>query len=119
MVEYSVCKEELGDFEKLSDVFASDVLQLDYSFDPIKNKLTLRCINVSFNCCIDSLHSNISLMNDTILVQLFEESPYPCRCYCLYDLTMLITGIEAKKYTVKITQPQYPDAQESIFDIDL
>ena len=119
LVEHSICK----DFE-ISEAFQSDdvpanVSQVDYSFDAATNKLTLKHFNAGFNCCPDGLYSNISLVNDTILIQEFEVITEPCRCLCLYDLDMLITGVESKKYTVKIIEPYYQGDQKIIFDIDL
>ena len=110
LVEHSVCKET-------SDLENNDVSQVDYSFDVATNELTLKHINVSFNCCLDSLYCDISLMNDTILIKEFEAVASPCRCYCLYDLDMLVTGIEAKKYTIIIEH--YKEYPKIIFDIDL
>ena len=111
LVKHSECKQENI---VLQDDVPENVSQINYSFDAATNKLTLKHINVEFNCCIDSLYSDISLVNDTILIKEFEFVTNPCRCKCLYDLEMLVTGVEAKKYTVKITEPY-----NIVFDIDL
>jgi len=108
LVSHSDCKKDTENFQ--SDEVISKV---DYQFDKSLNTLSLKHINVQFNCCPDSLKTDIVLVNDTIFIKEYEVNG-KCRCVCLYDLDMLITGVEAKKYTIKITQPL-----QIIFDVDL
>ena len=112
LVEHSTCKSDKDSF--LSDEIPENISQINYSYDKATNKLTLKHINVRFNCCSDSLYANISLLNDTIIIRELEAVTEPCNCTCLYDLDMLITGVEAKKYTIKITEPR-----KIVFDVDL
>ena len=116
LVGHSECKNE-NSF--LSDEVPANVSQVDFTFDNATNKLTLKHFNVEFNCCPDYLYTDVSLVNDTILIQEFESVATPCRCNCLYDLDILVTGVEAKKYTIKIVEPYYSGEQKIIFDVDL
>ena len=111
LVEHSECK-----YEKSDEV--PENTQVDFTFDNATNKLTLKHFNVEFNCCPDYLYTDVSLVNDTILIQEFEAASL-CNCTCLYDLDILVTGVEAKKYTIKIVEPYYSGEQKIIFDVDL
>ena len=90
----------------------------EYSFNGTTNKLLIKHINAGFNCCPDSIFGNVSISNDTIIIQEFESNPQ-CYCLCLYDLDFEIEGIEAKKYQLKFIEPLLRDQQPLIFGIDL
>jgi hypothetical protein len=106
LVEHSNCKNDIASEDDVSE-------HVDYSFDEATNKLTLKHTNAKFNCCLDFLYADISLVNDTILIKEVENLTVPCNCVCKYDLDMLITGVAAKKYTIKIEQHYI------VFDVDL
>lgn len=90
----------------------------EYAFNATTNKLQIKHINAGFNCCPDSIYSNVSISNDTIIIQEFESGPQ-CYCLCLYDLYFEIDGITAKKYPVKFIEPLIRDQQPLIFEINL
>ena len=96
---------------------SSKLLRVNYNFDAATNKLMVTHFNALFNCCPDSLYSVVSLINDTILIREFAKAA-ACRCTCLYDLDNAITGVEAKKYTIRIIVYGYKNP-DIIFDIDL
>ena len=120
LVAHTGCKKDVYEspMKSPSEVL-NDFSQVDYFFDATTNKLTLKHINSAFNCCVDSLGCNISFVNDTIIIEEYEYITNYCRCNCLYDLDMLVTGVEAKKYIVKIIEPYFSGKQKFIFEIDL
>jgi len=101
------------------DSATSDSLScIDYSFDEVSKKLSLRHMNAGFNCCPESLYCEIDLHQDTIIIQEFEEDGL-CDCNCLYDLDFEITGVDADQYLVRFIEPYAGDQEEIIFGIDL
>jgi len=114
IVKHTSCKEML----KSAAQFTPDSLScINYSFDG-ENKLTVKHINAGFNCCPESLWCNISLKNDTIIFHEFEKSA-SCKCNCLYDLDMEVTGISTKKYFLKFVEPYCGEQEKLFFEIDL
>ena len=105
---HSACK-------KNTEVFSSNeiISKIVYEFNKETNILSLNHINVPFNCCPDSLGTEFSFVKDTFLIKEYEVNGN-CRCTCFYDLDMIITGVEEKKYTIQITEPY-----QIFFDIDL
>ncbi len=91
---------------------------ISYEFNASQNKLKLHHINAGFNCCFDSVYCEISVSNDTISIQEFENEAL-CDCNCLYDLDIELKGIEPKKYYVKITEPYCGDQEKLFFNADL
>jgi len=91
---------------------------ISYEFDAATNKLTLHHINAGFNCCPDSLYCEVSLVEDTIIIEEFEKESL-CNCNCLFDLDMKLEGIESKKYYIKIVEPYIEDGELLYFDMDL
>jgi hypothetical protein len=91
---------------------------IDYLFDISGNKLSIKHINAGFNCCPDSLYCNVSISNDTIIIQEFEKIAQ-CRCNCLYDLNIEIKEVETKKYQVKFIEPYSGEQAKLIFGLDL
>ena len=118
LIKHSDCKSFSN--EKSSEV-AADVSQADYFYDTLTNNLTLNHLNAGFNCCPSKLSCDFSIMNDTIFIEEKEEfnNDLACSCNCLYDLEILITGVEAKKYIVKFIEPRYSGDEKLIFEIDL
>ena len=67
-------------------------------------------------------HCRIIILAHLIGTIIIEEREYvtdKCRCNCLYDLDILIAGVESKKYSIKFIEPYYSGEQKLIFDIDL
>ena len=97
-------------------ITADSLSCIDYSYNKIK--LTIKHINAGFNCCPEKLYCNISLVSDTIIIQEFEKSAL-CDCNCLYDLDIEISGVETKKYILKLIEPYCGNQEKLIFEIDL
>ncbi len=114
LIKHTECKdaERIAAREETPDTLSC----VKYSFD--NDKLMLRHINAGFNCCPDSLYVNTSLNGDTIVIKEFEESNN-CKCDCLYDLDIELTGVEAKKYHIKFIEPYVTNQKEIFFDINL
>jgi len=91
---------------------------VEYSFDEVTNKLTLKHINAAFNCCPESIYCKIELLDDTIAVQEFEKKS-GCKCDCIYDLDIEISGVEKKKYQLKILEPYVQEQSELKLEVDL
>jgi hypothetical protein len=91
---------------------------IEYSFNGSENILSVKHINAGFNCCPDSLYCKVSLSSDTIIIQEFEKHP-SCKCDCLFDLDIQITGVVAKKYQVKFIEPYSGEQDEINFGMDL
>jgi len=117
LISNSTCKNDLKSSSEI--VETPDSLScVDYSFDIEKNKLTIKHINATFNCCPDGLYCEIELKGDTILIQEFEYSAQ-CYCNCLYDLNIEVTGVEQRNYQVKFVEPYVSGQNKLEFEIDL
>jgi len=57
---------------------------VEYAYEETNNKLHLKHINAGFNCCPGNLTCNVSISNDTILIQEKEQFAQ-CNCDCLYE----------------------------------
>jgi len=89
-----------------------------YSYDKSESKLSVNHINAGFNCCPEKLFCNISLKGDTIIISESEKKTL-CRCDCLYDLDIEITGVDAKEYNIKFIEPYAGNQEKIIFHLDL
>jgi hypothetical protein len=117
MVSHSACKSGLKSAS--ADSAAPDSVScIEYSFDEVKNKLAILHRNAGFNCSPESLYCAVALIEDTILIREYE-SDAQCRCDCLYDLDIVISGVEAKKYQVKVIEPYAGNQEKILFGIDL
>lgn len=97
----------------------SDTLScIEYSFNENKNKLSITHINAAFNCCPDNLYCNISLDEDTIIIEEFEKEAL-CKCNCLYDLNIELEGIDSKTYNLKIVEPYLFGEEKLNIELDL
>ncbi len=114
VIKHTKCKdtEPISIREETPDTLSC----VKYSFD--NDKLMLKHINAGFNCCPDSLYVNTSLNGDTIIIKEFEAS-MGCKCDCLYDLDIELTGLEAKKYHIKFIEPYAGNEKKIFFDVDL
>jgi hypothetical protein len=117
LISNSTCKNGLKS-TSATNITPDSLSCIDYSFDNLSNKLIIKHINAGFNCCPDSLYCNISLKNDTIVIQEFEAAAL-CDCNCLYDLDIEINGVDSKKYQIKLIEPYLSEQSEIIFEIDL
>jgi hypothetical protein len=88
-----------------------------YSYQPLNKKLKVTHYNAGFNCCPDSIYCEVNLINDTIHVIEYEESAQ-CNCDCLFDLNIEVSGVEAKSYFVKFTEPYLGDQTKLEFSVN-
>ncbi len=109
----STCKDY-----RVKSKATNDFSCVEYSFDEDSNKLILKHINAGFNCCPDSLYIRTFLSNNTIIIKEYEAKAQ-CKCQCLYDLDIELTGVEAKKYKIKFIEPYATKQKPIIFDINL
>lgn len=91
---------------------------IDYSYSPDTWKLTLTHINAGFNCCPESLFCHITLQKDTIVIEEKEKSAL-CKCDCLYDLDMVVTGLPPGVYHIRISEPYLNGQHPIAFQADL
>lgn len=102
-----------------TDVEISDTLScVYYTFDKVAEKLTLLHKNSGFNCCPDTLRCNIYTNRDTIIVEESEKTT-GCKCNCLFDMEMEITGVVAGKYWIRMVEPYAGNTPKILFSIDL
>ncbi len=116
IVNHTNCKNLKSSIKE--DDYDSNISCISYSYDSQNKKLTLKHINAGFNCCPDSLYCSIVLSSDLIVIKEFEKKAL-CNCTCLYDLDIEITGIELKKYIIKIDEPYCGNQPKLIFEADL
>jgi hypothetical protein len=91
---------------------------INYAYDESKNELTVVHINTAFNCCPDTVAADFTMSNDTLTIE-EKESASLCNCDCLYDLSILIQGVEKKAYYLKVIEPYSGDQQKLEFEVDL
>jgi len=114
ILSHSDCKDLKSDLV----FFTTDSLSCaEYSFDSSTNKLFIKHINAGFNCCPDSLYCNVTVSNDTIIIQEFE-SKQQCNCNCLYDLDIVIYGVDSRNYQIKFIEPYSGNQEQIIFAVD-
>jgi hypothetical protein len=117
LISNSTCKNDLK--STTENLNTPDSLScVDYTYDDVNNKLTIKHINAGFNCCPDSLYCDISLSNDMIIIEEYEKT-HQCDCNCLYDLDIEINGVDLKIYQVKLIEPYSGEQAEITFEIDL
>ncbi|HJX72134.1 MAG TPA: hypothetical protein VJ346_09285 [Bacteroidales bacterium] len=116
VISHTDCKNTKSTF---MDSDTPDTLScVNYSFDAPDNKLIIKHINTGFNCCPGSLFCEVTLRNDIIIIEEFEEMPQ-CNCNCLFDLDIEITGVKAKKYRVQFIEPYAGNQKVIEFEMDL
>lgn len=101
-----------------TNILTPGVSCVDYIFDVNNNKLILKHLNAGFNCCAENISCDASLVNDTIIIEESEKGS-PCKCNCLYDLDIEVTGVLEKKYQVKFNEPYAVFNNKIIFEMDL
>lgn len=114
IVSHSDCKSSKSD---TAFITADSLSCADYSFDGSTNKLFIKHINAGFNCCPDSLYCDVTISNDTIIIQEFEGKQQ-CNCNCLYDLDIEIEGVGSQKYQIKFIEPYCGNQEQIIFGVD-
>lgn len=114
MLGHSACKSSKSAF---MPVTADTLSCVAYAFDVSTNRLFLQHINAGFNCCPDSLFCEVTIRNDTIVVQEFETKQQ-CNCDCLYDLDMEIEGVKPQEYMIRFIEPYCGSQEQIIFGAD-
>ncbi|HNW97699.1 MAG TPA: hypothetical protein PKK00_04720 [Bacteroidales bacterium] len=117
VIKYTKCKSEYD--SGYTPVITPDSLScIDYAYDESNKKLSIKHINAGFNCCPDSLYCNVSASKDTIIIQEFQKKN-GCKCNCLYDLDIVLNGVQAEKYIIKFVEPFANDQEKLMFKLDL
>jgi hypothetical protein len=102
-----------------TDVEISDTLScVSYTYDKVTGKLSILHQNTGFNCCPDTLKCNIYTNRDTIIVEESEKT-VGCKCNCLFDMDMELTGVAAGKYWIRMVEPYAGDTPKILFSVDL
>ena len=95
-----------------------DCLQFAYGADSV---LRITHINAGFNCCPDSFGVQVDFADNVITITESEYVTSYCRCLCLYDIEYSISGLDKKKYTIRVIEPYVIayDMDPSLeFDVD-
>jgi hypothetical protein len=82
---------------------------IEWSYDG-ESTLNIAHINAGFNCCPDSLVADIQISGDTISIDENEILVNGCRCLCLFDLTLVVTGVAPGSYQIEISGPYMDDS---------
>lgn len=113
LIDHSSCNGSLKAAEP-----ADSLSCVEYAYDKSSSRLVLKHMNAAFNCCPESLYCRASLKMDTIIVQEFQASNL-CKCNCLYDLILVVKGVEARVYFVRLIEPLIGTQAGIGFRIDL
>ena len=116
VVSYTGCKEFKSTLQP--EDYNSNTSCVTYTYNSKSKKLSLKHINAGFNCCPGVLYCIIQVSGDSIIITEFEEAAQ-CYCNCLFDLNIIVTGVEKDNYIIKFDEPYCGDQQKLIFDIDL
>jgi hypothetical protein len=118
LTDYSECKNEKSGSIS-NDWDTNYCFQYTYEIDSMK--LYMKHLNALFSCCNFGLYTIIEEVNDTIIIQEFENDD-PCSCICEFDLDFMINNVEKKFYWIKLVVPKYEyctGENPMIFPIDL
>jgi hypothetical protein len=115
---YYGCKEFRKD--PASDSTPPDQDCIEYQYDG-EGSLSLRHVNAGFNCCLDDVLAEITLMGNLITIDEIEEPPGGwCDCICLYDVDYQINDLPPGEYTITVNQLYLPPGAEILeFTVDL
>ena len=112
LISHTSCKNEKDVITTNSESCAN------YTYNSANKTLQIKHINTSFNCCPDELFCDISIENDTIIIEESEKDA-GCDCMCLFDIETEIYNVDAKSYIVKFIEPYIGDQEKLIFEINL
>lgn len=96
----------------------NDVSCIIYRFVPDSSTLMLKHVNAGFNCCPGTLSCTVSRQDSIITIRESEESSL-CDCNCLFDLDIVLTGIETGDYFIKIVEPYCGNQEPLHFSIHI
>jgi hypothetical protein len=116
LVSTSECKSSKLAYLETSP--SDTVTCVEFLFDGPNNKLSIDHLNAGFNCCNEGINCNVSLNNDTIIIQESEKSSL-CDCDCLFDLNIEIDGVDSKLYQIKFIEPYSGNQNKINFAMDL
>jgi hypothetical protein len=117
-VSHSDCKNFNLKATTESCDYGSDSSCVCYNYSIQEKRLVLNHINAAFNCCPGEIYCDIEIKGDTIFLKEKEEKA-ACDCDCLYDIDIIVSDVERKRYVIDLYEP-YCSGQESIlFEIDL
>lgn len=77
---------------------------VEYMYNANTQVLNLKHVNAGFNCGSDVISCNITLQNDTIIVEEIEQGEV-ANCLCLFDLNIVINNIYTQSYVLKFVEP--------------
>lgn len=117
LLNSSDCKFNLKSASfKMNESTPDSLSCIRYSYNNETKVLTIKHINAGFNCCPDSLYSEIGINNGVITIEEFEADAL-CNCNCVFDLEFEITEIEAQLYQIQFIEPYADD--DINFEINL
>lgn len=113
LVYASGCKETTG-VPKMDMPRNMDCVE--WTYDPA-GVLLLTHINSGFNCCPDSVFSDITINDATIHIQEYEKDGL-CDCLCLFDLEYRFENIAPSIWTIRFQglygMPEDPPLEQVI-----
>lgn len=115
--DWSGCKSLMKSADG-TNITPGNLSCVSYSFDESTNRLALTHINAGFNCCAESIYCHATLHNGKIIVHEFETSA-PCDCNCLYDLDLVIDGIQPRFYMIEFVEPYRGNQAKLVFAVNL
>jgi len=119
LISNSGCKSSAVNADKPNLAALADSLScVDYKYNVVNKTLTMLHRNAGFNCCPGQLSCKAHISNDTIYVQEFEKKS-GCKCQCLYDLNIELTGVKAGAYQIEFIEPYLKNQEKISFELDL
>jgi hypothetical protein len=88
---------------------------LSYVYDGA-GSLIIDHTNAVFNCCADSSSVSVNLSGDTLFVEEHEHyvQQGPCRCFCPFDLSYVISVLTPGAYTLRVIGPEAPTYDDTL-----
>lgn len=80
-----------------------------YSF--ISGTLTLTHVNAGFNCCPDTIYSNMDIADGIISIHEIEAGSTWCDCLCLYDIDYVLEDLAPGDYLIRFHEPYVGDEE--------
>ncbi|UCG60422.1 MAG: hypothetical protein JSV52_08785 [Candidatus Zixiibacteriota bacterium] len=80
-----------------------------YSYNDTTNTLSIRHENAIFNCCIDEITAEFTVIDNVIVISEDDVESDPCDCVCPYDVDIEISNLPAGYYLVIFTGPYLRD----------
>ncbi len=102
---FSECKilNKSTGLSKIVSILPDTMAAIEYHYNG-ENVLTLTHINAGFNCCPDSIYTEVSIEENDIVIEECEKES-GCHCNCLYDLVIVIENIQPGNYSFTFIEP--------------